>query len=111
MPSEINDAALDYLLARAGLSGESRTGKLLYLILTSRLLDRPVSAAIKGPSAGGKSFLVEPVSSFFPPSALYDAASTILQQRLSHDPDLELRIAAEEQRKITRLRLEKLLAP
>ena len=34
-----------------------------------------------------------------------------LQQRLSHDPDLELRIAAEEQRKITRLRLEKLLAP
>jgi allantoicase len=33
-----------------------------------------------------------------------------LQQRLSNDPEIELRIAAEEQRKITRLRLEKLLA-
>ena len=34
-----------------------------------------------------------------------------LQQRLSNDPEAELRVAAEEQRKITRLRLEKLLAP
>jgi allantoicase len=33
-----------------------------------------------------------------------------LQQRLSNNPEAELRIAAEEQRKITRLRLEKLLA-
>lgn len=33
-----------------------------------------------------------------------------LQQRFSNDPEIELRIAAEEQRKITRLRLEKLLA-
>jgi OHCU decarboxylase len=32
-----------------------------------------------------------------------------LRQRLPNDPDSELRIAAEEQRKITRLRLEKLL--
>jgi allantoicase len=34
-----------------------------------------------------------------------------LRQRLSNDPAVELRIAAEEQRKITRIRLEKLLAP
>src|SRR5271156_3482541 len=33
-----------------------------------------------------------------------------LQQRLSNAPEVELRNAAEEQRKITRLRLEKLLA-
>jgi allantoicase len=33
-----------------------------------------------------------------------------LQHRLANDPETELRIAAEEQRKITRLRLEKLLA-
>jgi len=32
-----------------------------------------------------------------------------LRQRLPNDPDIELRIAVEEQRKITRLRLEKLL--
>ena len=33
----------------------------------------------------------------------------ILNQRLQNDPGTELRMAAEEQRKITRLRLEKLL--
>ncbi len=33
----------------------------------------------------------------------------ILEQRLGNDPDTELRTAAEEQRKITHLRLEKLL--
>jgi allantoicase len=32
-----------------------------------------------------------------------------LRQRIPNDPDTELRVAAEEQRKITRLRLEKLL--
>jgi OHCU decarboxylase len=32
-----------------------------------------------------------------------------LERRLGNDPDTELRVAAEEQRKITRLRLEKLL--
>jgi OHCU decarboxylase len=35
---------------------------------------------------------------------------TILRQRLRNEPETELRVAAEEQRKITRLRLEKLLA-
>jgi allantoicase len=34
-----------------------------------------------------------------------------LHERMSNNPEAELRIAAEEQRKITRLRLEKLLAP
>ncbi len=33
------------------------------------------------------------------------------QQRLENDPETELAIAAEEQRKITRLRLKKLLSP
>jgi OHCU decarboxylase len=32
-----------------------------------------------------------------------------LRTRLAHDPDAELRVAAEEQRKIARLRLERLL--
>ena len=33
-----------------------------------------------------------------------------LRERLHNDPDTELRVAAEEQRKITRLRLEKMLS-
>lgn len=35
----------------------------------------------------------------------------LLRQRLQNDPDAELSVAAEEQRRIARLRLEKLLAP
>ncbi len=33
----------------------------------------------------------------------------LLEQRLQNDPGIEIRVAAEEQRKITRLRLERLL--
>lgn len=58
-------------LQASGLAGETRPAQLLYLVLTSRLLDRQVSAAVKGPSAGGKSFMVETITSFFPPSAFY----------------------------------------
>src|SRR5215218_9687368 len=35
-------------LARSGVAGEERTAKLLYLVVTSRLLERPVSVALKG---------------------------------------------------------------
>jgi len=40
-----------------------------------------------------------------------DEILNALRRRLPNDPDTELRAAAEEQRKITRLRLEKLLEP
>jgi hypothetical protein len=59
------------VLRAAGVAGEERAGQLLYLCLTSRLLDRPVSAVRKGPSAAGKSFVTERVLSFFPPEAYY----------------------------------------
>jgi len=58
-------------LARLGVAGESKIAKLLYLALTSRLLEKPVSVALKGPSSGGKSYLVERVLSFFPTNAYY----------------------------------------
>ena len=56
---------------KAGVIGEDRASKILYLALTSRVLDKPVSLAIKGPSSGGKSFVCEKVLSFFPTSAYY----------------------------------------
>lgn len=40
-----------------------------------------------------------------------DEMLALLQSRLRNDPATEIRAAAEEQRRITRLRLEKLLAP
>ena len=58
-------------LADSGVVGESRVAKLLYLAVTPRLLEIPVSVAIKGPSSGGKSYLTEQVLRFFPESAYY----------------------------------------
>ena len=54
-----------------GVAGERRAALLLYLAMTSRLLSRIVSVAVKGPSAGGKSFLAKQVINYFPPSAYY----------------------------------------
>ena len=51
--------------------GEERIIKLIYLAATSRLLLRIVSIVVKGPSSGGKSFIVETVLRFFPPEAFY----------------------------------------
>jgi hypothetical protein len=58
-------------LRAAGHVGEERAAKLLYLVATSRLLEKIVSAVVKGPSAGGKSAVVERVLAFFPEEAYY----------------------------------------
>ena len=58
-------------LSRIGVVGERRAAKLIYLAAHLRLLDRPVSVAVKGPSSGGKSFVVESTLKFFPPEAFY----------------------------------------
>jgi hypothetical protein len=46
-------------LKTAGVVGEDRPLKLLFLSAHSRLLDRPISVAVKGPSSAGKSYAVE----------------------------------------------------
>src|SRR5215211_1237001 len=77
-------------LARSGVAGESRIAKLLYLAVTSRLLERPISIALKGPSSGGKSYLTEQVLRFFPKSAFYsltamsEKALAYSEEPLSH---------------------------
>jgi hypothetical protein len=65
--------------AASGVVGEKRALKLLYLVLTSRLLDRPVSLVVKGPSSAGKSFIVEMGLRFFPETAYY--AVTAMSER------------------------------
>lgn len=56
-------------LKRLGVVGEIRNAKLIYLALTSRVLERPVSLAIKGVSSGGKSFVLDRVLDHFPEQA------------------------------------------
>jgi hypothetical protein len=62
-------------LARSGVAGEERIARLLYLAVTSRLLQKPVSVAVKGPSSGGKSYLTERVLDYFPETAYYALTS------------------------------------
>jgi hypothetical protein len=71
-------------LAAAGVAGERRAGLLIFLVVVSRLLVRIVSLAVKGPSAGGKSFLVETVLGYFPSSAYY-ALSAMSEHALAYD--------------------------
>lgn len=60
---------------RDGMVGEEKICKLIYLALTTRMFNRPVSVAVKGTSSGGKSFVVDKVLSFFPsPSYLFFSA-------------------------------------
>ncbi len=73
-------------LRRSGVAGESRTAKLLYLALTSRLLGRPVSIAVKGPSSGGKTYLVERVLGYFPESA-YHALTAMSERTLAYSEE------------------------
>jgi hypothetical protein len=54
---------------KRGLVGEERLAQTLYLVLTSRLLDKQVSAGLKGHSASGKSYTVETVAKMFPRDA------------------------------------------
>ena len=58
-------------MASLGVAGESAAVKLAYLAMISRLLVRPVSVALKGPSSSGKSFTVEQVLRLFPDEAYY----------------------------------------
>jgi hypothetical protein len=62
---------LDAIEAR-GMAGEGRPTQILYLALTSRVLDKPVSVALTGPSSGGQSFVTEETLKFFPSEAFYD---------------------------------------
>ena len=70
-------------LHRAGAVGVAREGKLLFLAGTSRVLDRPISIAVKGPSSAGKSYLVEKVLSFFPDEA-YHAITAMSERALAY---------------------------
>jgi hypothetical protein len=84
-----NPCILDYFaetLKSCGVAGEERTAKVIYLSVTSRLLDRPVSLAMKGPSSGGKSFVTEKTLRFFPESAYY-ALSAMSERALAYSAE------------------------
>jgi len=69
-----------------GVAGEARAMRLIYLGVTSRVLARPVSIAVKGPSSGGKSYITERTLDFFPPEAFY-ALSAMSERALAYSDE------------------------
>lgn len=76
-----------------GYVGEGRNRRLAYLVATSRLLPRPLSAILRAPAGAGKSTLLERVSALMPeesieqlsrltPHALYYLGADCLRHRL-----------------------------
>lgn len=68
-PDLLEDAAR--MVKEFGYAGATWLIKIVVLALVSRLLERPLNLVISGPSAAGKSFLVECVRKLFPLDATY----------------------------------------
>lgn len=73
-------------LRRCGVAGEAKVAQILFLALVSRFLERIVSVAVKGPSSGGKSYLVEQVLRFFPEEAYY-ALTAMSEKTLAYSEE------------------------
>jgi hypothetical protein len=73
-------------LHRLGLVGEDRVARLVFLSIVSRLLGRPVSVAVKGPSSSGKSIVVQRTAAHFPPSA-YMARTGMSERALAYSEE------------------------
>jgi hypothetical protein len=74
------------------IAGESINGKLLYLVATSRLFDKPMSAAIKGTSAAGKSEIRKRVLEFFPSEDVVSFTSLSEKTLIYYDGDFSHKI-------------------
>jgi hypothetical protein len=74
------------ILPALGLVGEDRNAKLLYLVMTSRVLSKPVSAVVKGDSSVGKSHTVEIVLDLFP-SESYFGGTSLSPKSLFYSPE------------------------
>lgn len=84
-PQEVKDAALEMLkgenlfeqisadIGDIGVAGEENLSLVLYVIMTSRLLDKPLSAIVQGASASGKSFIIETIAKLIPPEEVVQA--------------------------------------
>lgn len=73
-------------IAADGVVGEERTVKLIYLAVTSRVLDAVVSLILKGPSSAGKSYTTERVLRYFPEAAFY-ALSAMSERSLAYSDE------------------------
>ncbi|RYF51184.1 MAG: hypothetical protein EOO38_03835 [Cytophagaceae bacterium] len=70
----------------SGFVGETSTLKILYLAVTSRVLARPISVVVKGPSSAGKSAVVDCALSYFPQDA-YHCVSSMSERAMAYSEE------------------------
>lgn len=75
-----------------GFVGSTNTPKLIFLVLMSRLLPRPVSLVLRGLSSAGKSYNVESVLPFFPESAYFSRSGMSERALVYSEEDFRHRI-------------------
>jgi hypothetical protein len=73
-------------LRRCGVTGESQFAQIIFLVAVTRLFNRISSVAAKGPSAVGKSHVVEQTLRFFPESAFF-AMTGMSEHALIYDEE------------------------
>jgi hypothetical protein len=73
-----------------GVAGERELTGTIYLAGTSRLLDKPASMIVQGPSSSGKSHAIDKTSCLFPPEAVIHATQ-MTPQALFHMKSGELK--------------------
>jgi len=83
-------------LNRLGMVGDLSVPLVIYLAITTRLLNKPVSMVVKGPSGMGKSFAVDTVVRFFSSTAIC-RSSTLTPKALSYLGDLQHRTLVVEE--------------
>jgi len=84
-PQEVKDAALKLLksdtlfeqisadIRDIGIAGEEDLASMLYVGMTSRLQDNPLSAIVQGESSSGKTYTIDTVAKLMPPEAVVQA--------------------------------------
>jgi hypothetical protein len=63
-------------IRKTGLVGEERNALVVYVVGTSRLLEKPLCLFVKGPSGVGKNFLTDNVLGFLPSSDVQELTSS-----------------------------------
>jgi DNA primase len=56
-----------------GVAGEDDLKLTIYVVMTSRLMDKPLSVIVQGASSSGKSFIIETGAKLMPPEAVVQA--------------------------------------
>lgn len=76
-------------VARLGVAGEKTLTATVYIVGTSRLLDKPLAAIVQGLTSSGKSYVLDTVARMFPPEAVIHA-HRMTPEALYHLPEGEL---------------------